>query len=116
MSKNCRFNRTYVRKNKTYTLSFKELTKMQADIICNIFRSIHHVGVIFEYSAGFTTPRYELRCSVPLYPVNDSFIIPASDLSVICAAFGNVEIPCKNYVLSSSGTPINHLKPFGYEY
>lgn len=113
MNPNCRFNRTYVRKYKSYTVSFKGLTKQQADIINHIFCTLDTCGVVYTYSGGFTIPELELRCSVPLdRGLGTSLVVPNSAISALATLFRNTNFIRKDIIVSSSGVPLSHLNTY----
>ena len=110
---NCRFRRTYIRKDKTYTVSFKGLSKHQADIVSYIFRSLSSCGVVHTYSGGFTIPELELRCSVPLERgFGTSLIVPNAAISALATLFRNTNFIRKDVIVSSSGVPLSHLNTY----
>lgn len=112
-NKTCRFNRTYIRKDKTYTLSFKGLSKHQADIVSYIFRSLSSCGVVYTYSGGFTIPELELRCSVPLERgLGASLVVPNAAISALAILFRNTNFIRKDVIVSSSGVPLSHLNTY----
>lgn len=112
-NKTCRFNRKYIRKDKTYTLTFKGLSKHQADIVSYIFRSLFSCGVVYTYSGGFTIPELELRCSVPLERgLATSLIVPNSAISALATLFHNTNFIRKDVIVSSSGVPLSHLNTY----
>lgn len=113
MNKTCRFSRTYVRKSKTYTLSFKRLSKLEADLICNIFRSLSSCGVVQVYENGFTSPRYEMRCHVPLARgVKNTFVVPHRSLSAIVSEFNNFDFRKSDVLVSDIGVPLSHINTY----
>ena len=112
-NKTCRFKRMYIRKYKTYTLSFKGLSKHQADIVSYIFRSLFSCGVVYTYSGGFTIPELELRCSVPLERgLGTSLVVPNSAIFALTTLFRNTNFNRKDVIVSSSGVPLSHLNKY----
>lgn len=112
-NKTCRFKRTYIRKDKTYTVSFKGLSKHQADIVSYIFHSLSSCGVVYTYSGGFTIPELELRCSVPLgRGLGTSLIVPNAAISALATLFRNTNFIRKDVIVSSSGAPLSHLNTY----
>lgn len=112
-NKTCRFNRTYIRNDKTYTLSFKGLTKHQADIVSYIFRSLSSCGVVYTYLGGLTIPELELRCSVPLERgFGTSLIVPNASISALATLFRNTNFIRKDVIVSSSGVPLSNLNKY----
>lgn len=113
MSPNCRFNRSFVKKTKTYTLSFKGLSKQQADIISHIFCTLDACGIVYTYLGGFTLPELELRCSVPLERgLGTSLIVPNAAISALASLFRNTNFIRKDVIVSSSGVPLSHLNSY----
>lgn len=113
LNPNCRFRRSYVRKDKTYTVSFKGLSKVQANIVSYIFRSLSSVGVVQTYLTGFTVPELELRCSVPLERgVGNTLVVPNCSLSVLTRLFNNFNFISKDVIVSANGTPLSHIQNY----
>lgn len=113
MNSNCHFKRTYVRRSKTYTLSFKYLTKEQANIICSVFRSLSICGLVHVCENNITTPKLELRCDVPLSRcIGTSFSIPYRCLSSLVSDFNNDNFPSRDIIVSSVGSPLSHLNNY----
>lgn len=113
MNPNCRFNRTYVRKDKSYTVSFKGLTKYQADIISHIFCSLDTCGIVYTYLGGFTLPELELRCHIPLERgFGSTLLVPYSSLSVLARLFNNTNFKSKDVITSSNGIPLSHITKY----
>ena len=113
MSKICHFNRSYVRRTKTYTLSFKRLSKAQADFVCSVFRSLSSCGVVQVYRNGFTLPEYELRCSVPLVrSVGRSLVVPHSVINSVVSDFGNHDFAIKDIIVNELGAPLSHINTY----
>lgn len=113
LSPNCRFNRSFVKASKTYTLSFKGLSKFQADIISHIFCTLNSCGVVYTYLGGFTLPELELRCNIPLARgVGSTLVVPNSSLSALALLFNNENFASKNVILSSKGLPLSHLNKY----
>lgn len=112
-NKNCRFRRSYVRKDKTYTVSFKGLSKDQANIFSYIFRSLSSVGVVQTYLTGFTVPELELRCSVPLQRgVGNTLVVPNCSISELTRLFNNFNFISKDVIVSSNGTPLSNIQNY----
>lgn len=112
-SSNFRFNRSYVRKTKTYTLSFKGLTKHQADIINHIFCTLNSCGIVYTYLGGFTLPELELRCNIPLERgFGSTLVVPNSSLSALAQLFNNTNFHTKDVIMSSDGLPISHINKY----
>lgn len=110
---NCRFNRSFVKKTKTYTLSFKGLTKHQADIISHIFCTLNSCGVVYTYLGGFTLPELELRCSIPLERgFGSTLVVPNSSLSALAQLFNNTNFYTKDVIMSSDGLPLSHINKY----
>lgn len=110
---NCRFNRAYVRKTHSYTLSFKGLTKFQADLISHIFCTLNSCGVVYTYLGGFSLPELELRCNIPLARgVGSTLVVPNSSLSAIALLFNNENFASNDVILSSNGLPLSHLNKY----
>lgn len=113
MSKNCHFNRSYVRSTRTYTLSFKRLTKSQADFVCSVFRSLSSCGVVQVYQNGFTAPYYELRCCVPLARgFGRSLVVPHSVINEIVSDFGNHDFDKKDIIVNEIGVPLSNINTY----
>lgn len=113
MSPNCRFNRSFVKKTKTYTLSFKGLSKQQADIISYIFSTLDACGIVYTYLGGFTLPELELRCYIPLERgFGSTLVVPNSSLSVLAQLFNNKNFRSKDVITSSDGLPISHINKY----
>lgn len=109
----CRFNRTYVRKDKSYTVSFKGLTKQQADIINHIFCTLDTCGIVYTYLGGFTLPELELRCSIPLERgFGSSLVVPNSTLSALVRLFNNSNFCKKDVLTSSNGVPLSNINKY----
>uniref|UniRef100_A0AAU8AUW7 Uncharacterized protein n=1 Tax=Dulem virus 267 TaxID=3145744 RepID=A0AAU8AUW7_9VIRU len=110
---NCRFNRSYVRATKTYTLSFKGLTKHQADIVSHIFCTLNSCGIVYTYLGGFTFPELELRCSVPLERgYGSTLVVPNASLSALAQLFKNRNFATRDVITSSNGLPISKLNTY----
>lgn len=113
MSPNCRFNRSYVRKTKTYTLSFKGLSKHQADIISHIFCTLNTCGIVYTYLGGFTLPELELSCNIPLERgCGSTLVVPNASLSALVRLFNNKNFPTKDIITSSDGLPLSRLNKY----
>lgn len=113
MNPNCRFNRSFVKKTKTYTLSFKGLSKQQADIINHIFCTLDTCGIVYTYLGGFTLPELELRCSIPLERgYGSSLIVPNSTLSTLVRLFNNSNFCKKDILTSSNGVPLSNINKY----
>lgn len=110
---NCRFNRSYVRKTKTYTLSFKGLSKHQADIISHIFCTLDSCGIVYTYLGGFTLPELELRCNIPLERgFASTLVVPNASLSALVQLFNNKNFHTKDVIMSSNGSPLSRLNKY----
>lgn len=110
---NCRFNRTYVRKDKSYTVSFKGLSKQQADIINHIFCTLDSCGIVYTYFGGFTLPELELRCYIPLERgCGSTLVVPNSSLSALVQLFNNKNFHSKDIITSSVGLPLSHINKY----
>lgn len=113
LNPSCRFRRSYVRKDKTYTVSFKGLSKEQANIVSYIFRSLASVGVVQTYLTGFTLPELELRCSVPLQRgVGNTLVVPNCSISELTRLFNNFNFISKDVIVSANGTPLSHIQNY----
>lgn len=113
MNKNCRFKRTYVRRSKSYTLSFRCLTKEQANIVCSVFRSLSVCGLVHLCDNNITLPSLELRCNIPLSRcVGTSLSVPFRCLSSLVSDFGNDNFPSRDIIVSSVGSPLSHLNNY----
>lgn len=113
MNPNCRFNRSFVKKTKTYTLSFKGLSKQQADIINHIFCTLDTCGIVCTYLGGFTLPELELRCCIPLERgFGSSLIVPNSSLSALVRLFNNSNFCKKDILTSSNGVPLSNINKY----
>lgn len=103
MSKTCLFNRTYNRDTNKYSVSFKSLSKEQADIICSLFSNLESNGVILQYCNGFTLPYLHVSSTIPLVSAFRGLLaIPNSHISDILRHFGNT-FGRKNPLLDSKG-------------
>lgn len=113
MNPNCRFNRTYVRKDKSYTVSFKGLTKQQADIINHIFCTLDSCGIVYTYLGGFTLPELELRCFIPLERgLGSTLVVPHSTLFSLTRLFHNTNFQLKDVITSSVGIPLSNIQKY----
>lgn len=113
MSQNCRFNRSYVRATKTYTLSFKGLSKRQADIISHIFCSLESCGIVYTYHGGLTLPELDLRCSIPLERGSCStLVVPNASLSALALLFNNRNFPTRDVITSSTFPSLYKLNTY----
>ena len=107
MSKICRFNRTYNRVTNKYSVSFKSLSKEQADIICALFANLESNGVILQYCNGFTLPYLHVSSTLPLVSACRGLLaIPNSYITDIVCHFGNT-FGRKNPLLDSKGNIIS---------
>ena len=103
MNKTCRFNRTYNRDTNKYSVTFKSLSKEQADIICSLFSNLESNGVILQYCNGFTLPYLHVSSTIPLVSAFRGLLaIPNSHISDILRHFGNT-FGRKNPLLDSKG-------------
>lgn len=113
LNPNCRFSRAYVRKTRSYTLSFKGLTKFQADLISHFFCTLAPAGVVYTYLGGYTLPELELRCNIPLARgVGSTLVVPNASLSALALLFNNENFVSKDVILSSNGLPLSHLNQY----
>lgn len=113
MSPNCRFNRSFVKKTKTYTLSFKGLSKQQADIISHIFCTLESCGITYTYLGGFTLPELQLRCTIPLERgFGSTLVVPNASLSALARLFNNKNFQLKDVITSSNGLPLSHINKY----
>lgn len=113
MNQNCRFNRSFVKKTKSYTLSFKGLSKQQADIISHIFCTLDSCGIVYTYLGGFTLPELQLICSIPLERgFGSSLVVPNSSLSALVRLFNNKNFQLKDVITSSNGLPLSHINKY----
>lgn len=113
MNPNCRFNRSFVKKTKTYTLSFKGLSKQQADIISHIFCTLDSCGIVYTYLGGFTLPELQLICSIPLERgFGSTLVVPNSSLSSLARLFNNKNFQLKDVITSSNGSPLSHINTY----
>ena len=107
MNKTCRFNRTYNRDTNKYSVSFKSLSKEQADIICALFANLESCGVILQYCHGITLPYLHVSSTIPLVSAFRGLLaIPNSHISDILRHFGNT-FGRKNPLLDSKGNYIS---------
>lgn len=107
MNKICRFNRTYNRDTNKYSVSFKSLSKEQADIICALFANLESCGVILQYCHGITLPYLHVSSTIPLVSAFRCLLaIPNSYISDILRHFGNT-FGRKNPLLDSKGNYIS---------
>lgn len=107
MNKTCRFNRTYNRDTNKYSVSFKSLSKEQADIICALFANLESCGVILQYCHGITLPYLHVSSTIPLVSAFRGLLaIPNSHISDILRHFGN-SFGRKNPLLDSKGNYIS---------
>lgn len=107
MNKTCRFNRTYNRDTNKYSVTFKSLSKEQADIICSLFSNLESNGVILQYCNGFTLPYLHVSSTIPLVSAFRGLLaIPNSHISDILRHFGNT-FGRKNPLLDSKGNYIS---------
>lgn len=113
MNPNCRFNRSFVKKTKSYTLSFKGLSKQQADIISHIFCTLDSCGIIYTYLGGFTLPELQLRCMIPLERgFGSTLVVPNASLSALALLFNNKNFQLKDVITSSNGFPLSHINKY----
>lgn len=107
MNKTCRFNRTYNRDTNKYSVSFKSLSKEQADIIFALFANLESCGVILQYCHGITLPYLHVSSTIPLVSAFRGLLaIPNSHISDILRHFGN-SFGRKNPLLDSKGNYIS---------
>ena len=107
MNKTCRFNRTYNRDTNKYSVTFKSLSKEQADIICSLFSNLESNGVLLQYCNGFTLPYLHVSSTIPLVSAFRGLLaIPNSYISDILRHFGNT-FGRKNPLLDSRGNYIS---------
>lgn len=107
MNKTCRFNRTYNRVTNKYSISFKSLSKEQADIICSLFSNLESNGIILQYCNGFTLPYLQVSSAIPLVSAFRGLLaIPNSYITDIVCHFGN-SFGRKNPLLDSNGQYIS---------
>ena len=107
MNRTCRFNRTYNRDTNKYSVTFKSLSKEQADIICSLFSNLESNGVILQYCNGFTLPYLHVSSTIPLVSAFRGLLaIPNSHISDILRHFGNT-FGRKNPLLDSRGNYIS---------
>lgn len=110
---NCRFSRSFVKKSKTYTVSFKGLTKHQADIINHIFCTLDACGIVYTYLGGFTLPELELKCTIPLERgFGSTLVVPNASLSALARLFNNKNFQLKDVITSSNGLPLSHINTY----
>ena len=110
---NCRFRRSFVRKDHTYTVSFKGLSKDQANIVSYIFRSLSSVGVVQTFLSGFTIPELELRCSIPLQRgVGKTLVVPNCSINELARLFNNYNFISKDVLVTSNGTPLSNIQNY----
>lgn len=113
MNPNCRFNRSFVKKTKSYTLSFKGLSKQQADIISHIFCTLDSCGIIYTYLGGFTLPELQLRCMIPLERgFGSTLVVPNASLSALALLFNNKNFQLKDVITSSNGFPLSCINKY----
>lgn len=107
MNKICRFSRTYNRDTNKYSVSFKSLSKEQADIICALFANLESCGVILQYCHGITLPYLHVSSTIPLVSAFRGLLsIPNSQITDILRHFGNT-FGRKNPLLDSKGRYIS---------
>lgn len=104
MKQTCLFKHSYNKRTKSYSASFRGLSKQQFNALMSIFHTLSSVGVVLTYEDGFTVPMYELRCSVPLSRgAGSSMVVPNVSLNSLLSSFRNTNIPLRDVIVSPTG-------------
>ena len=110
MFKKSHFRRTFVKSTNDYSVSFKHLSKLQADILCHVLHSLSSRGVVLEYVNGITLPSLDLRASVPLaHGVGSTLVVPYSAISDIVVDLGNISFNKRDVLVDSKGFPLSSI-------
>lgn len=111
---NSLFKRSYNKTYKTYSLSFRGLSKTQANIIEYMFKHLSSDGVIESRMNGFTYPALLLSTEIPLAPsVGNTFCVPNALLNSIVSPFRNDEFACKDELVDYRGKLISNVNIYG---
>lgn len=105
---NSLFKRSYNKTFKTYSVSFRGLSKEQADLIEHLFKNLASDGVVMSRMNGFTVPSLMVTSVLPLARgVGNTLVIPNNMLHSIVSNFGSNEFAVKDELISFNGQYIS---------
>lgn len=98
------FKRSFNKTFGTYSISFRGLSKEQANLIEYLFKNLASEGVVMSRMNGFTVPSLMLSSVLPLSRgVGNTLVIPNSLLHSIVSNFGSKEFAVKDELVSFNG-------------
>lgn len=107
-TQNSLFKRSFNKTFKTYSVSFRGLSKEQANLIEYLFKNLASEGVVMSRMNGFTVPSLMVSSVLPLSRgVGNTLVIPNTMLHSIVSGFGSKEFAIKDEFVSFNGQYIS---------
>lgn len=103
------FKRSFNKTFHTYSLSFRGLSKEQANLIEYLFKNLASEGVVISRMNGFNVPSLMVTSVLPLTRgVGNTLVVPNSLLNSIVSNFNSTEFDVKDELVSYNGKYISN--------
>lgn len=103
-----KFYKSYNKATKSYTVTFKVLTKEQLKILRSLFSSLDSDGVVLMYQNGFTLPYLQVVGHIPLFSeFPNTLTIPNMQITDLFDSFNNKNFGSRNVLLDTKGHTLN---------
>lgn len=109
-TQNSLFKRSYNKTFKTYTVSFRGLSKDQVNLIEYLFKNLASECVVMSRMNGLTVPSLMVTSVLPLSRgVGNTLVIPNNLLHSIVSNFGSKEFAINDELISFNGHHISQV-------
>ena len=110
-TQNTLFKRSFNKTFKTYSVSFRGLSKEQANLIEYLFKNLASEGVVMSRMNGFNVPSLMVTSVLPLARgVGNTLVVPNSLLHSIVSNFNSHEFDVKDELVSYNGQYISNYE------
>lgn len=108
---NSLFKRSFNKTFGTYSISFRGLSKEQANLIAYLFKNLASEGVVMSRMNGFNVPSLMVTSVLPLARgVGNTLVVPNSLLNSIVSNFNSKEFDVKDELVSFNGKYISNYE------
>lgn len=105
------FKRSFNKTFKTYSVSFRGLSKEQANLIEYLFKNLASEGVVMSRMNGFNIPSLMVTSVLPLSRgVGNTLVVPNTLLNSIVSNFNSKEFDVKDELVSYNGKYISNYE------
>lgn len=105
------FKRSFNKTFNTYSISFRGLSKKQANLIEYLFKNLASEGVVMSRINGLNVPSLMVTSVLPLTRgVGNTLVVPNTLLNSIVSNFNSKEFAVKDELVSYNGKYISNYE------